>query len=76
MSTQILTKPGMTSELSTSVISLMKFVATDRSASSGHSENQSMVQQVTKLGNWRSLDRKISPIGLEIRSRFTCYLKE
>ena len=69
ISTQMSTNPGMMSGLSTSVMSLIKVWATERSASSGHSENQSIVQHVTKLGNCRSLDLKISPIGLKIYIR-------
>mmetsp|Transcript_3151 Transcript_3151/g.13667 ORF Transcript_3151/g.13667 Transcript_3151/m.13667 type:complete len:234 (+) Transcript_3151:6907-7608(+) len=33
------------------------------SASSGHSMNQSMVQQLIREGNWRHRDRKASPTG-------------
>ena len=58
-----LTSPSTISE-STSVRSLRKFLATDCRASSGHSENQSMVQQVMRLGNCRRRDRNTSPIGL------------
>ena len=54
----------MASVLSISVSSLRLDEATDFSASSGHSENQSIVQQVTRLGNCLSLDLKTSPIGL------------
>ena len=39
------------------------FTATASSASSGHSLNQSMVQQLTSDGNWRRRSRKASPIG-------------
>ncbi len=60
-----LTSPWSVSELSISIISCMKSLATERRASSGHSENQSIVQQVTKLGNCRRRDRNTSPIGLE-----------
>ena len=44
-----------------------KFLATDCRASSGHSENQSIVQQVMRLGNWHSREWNTSPIGLEVR---------
>ena len=54
----------MASVLSISVSSLRLDEATDFSASSGHSENQSIVQHVTRLGNCLSLDLKTSPIGL------------
>ena len=39
------------------------FTATASSASSGHSLNQSMVQQLTSDGNCRSRSRNASPIG-------------
>ena len=45
------TSPIIVSEMSISVMSCMKLVATERRASFGHSENQSMVQQFTRLGN-------------------------
>ena len=38
--------------------------ATERRASRGHSVNQSMVQQLTKLGNIRHRERNASPTGL------------
>ena len=60
-----LTRPRTVSALSISVMFWRKSLATDLSASSGHSENQSMVQQFTKLGNCRSRARKTSPIGLQ-----------
>ena len=41
----------MVSVMSISVMSCMKLVATEHRASFGHSENQSMVQQFTRLGN-------------------------
>ena len=63
LSQHALTSPSTISE-STSVRSLRKFLATDCRASSGHSENQSMVQQVMRLGNCRRRDRNTSPIGL------------
>ena len=44
-----------------------KFLATDCRASSDHSENQSIVQQVMRLGNCCSQERNTSPIGLEVR---------
>ena len=44
-----------------------KFLTTDCRASLGHSENQSIVQQVMRLGNWRSREQNTSPIGLEVR---------
>ena len=39
-------------------------MATDCSASAGHSLNQSMVQQLTRAGNCRNRALKISPRGL------------
>ena len=39
-------------------------MATDSSASSGHSENQSMVQQVMRLGNCLRRALNTSPMGL------------
>ena len=50
---------------SISEISEMKVLATDARACSGHSENQSIVQQVTSDGNCRNRARKTSPIGLK-----------
>lgn len=41
-----------------------KLVATERRASSGHSLNQSIVQQFTREGNIRNRVRKASPNGL------------
>ena len=58
------TNPSMTSGLSSSGSSPRKVRATERSASSGHSENQSMVQQVTRLGNCLRRERNTSPRGL------------
>ena len=63
----------MASVLSISVSSLRLDEATDFSASSGHSENQSIVQQVTRLGNCLSLDLKTSPIGLNETITITFY---
>ena len=60
----IRTSPSMASVLSISVSSLRLDEATDFNASSGHSENQSIIQHVTRLGNCLSLDLKTSPIGL------------
>lgn len=37
--------------------------ATERSASAGQGENQSIVQQLTRAGNIRNLVRNASPIG-------------
>ena len=62
--TDRLTRPFTVLEMSISVMSCMKLVATEHKASSGHSENQSMVQQFTRLGNWRRRERNTSPIGL------------
>jgi hypothetical protein len=39
------------------------FLLTVAKASSGHSKNQSIVQQLTKLGNILTLVLKASPIG-------------
>ena len=46
--------------------------ATVCSASCGHAVNQSMVQQLTSEGNWRSRVRKASPMG--DMHRTTCRL--
>ena len=45
------TSPSMAGESSSSGISPRNVDATERKASSGHAENQSMVQQLTKEGN-------------------------
>ena len=64
-SRNLLTNPDTTSSPSSkSGMSLRKVLATDMRASSGHSLNQSMVQQLTREGNWRRRARKISPMGL------------
>lgn len=61
-----LTRPSTISGPSSrSGMSLRKFRATESRASSGHSLNQSMVQQLTNDGNWRRRARKTSPMGLE-----------
>ena len=44
--------------------SVKKLTATERSASIGHSRNQSMVQQLTSEGNMRRRWRNASPMGL------------
>ena len=60
----LLTSPSVEDESSSSGISARKVDATERSASSGQAENQSIVQQFTSDGNCRSLARNTSPIGL------------
>jgi hypothetical protein len=44
-------------------MSSRKILATDNKASSGHGFNQSIVVQLTKLGNYLILILKDSPIG-------------
>ena len=39
-------------------------VVTHNRASAGQSENQLMVQQLTKVGSWRQRSLKVSPMGL------------
>ena len=61
------TRPSTTSSLaSNSDMSCKNVIATDSSASFGHSLNQSIVQQFTNAGNCLRRALKISPIGLEI----------
>ena len=55
----------MSSPSSRSGISLRKVSATEHRASSGHSLNQSMVQQLTNEGNCLRRALKISPMGLK-----------
>ena len=64
LNTHVHTNPSIASVLSISVSSFRLDAATDFNASSGHSENQSIVQQVTKLGNCLNLDLNTSPMGL------------
>lgn len=59
------TNPSIAEDSSSSGISPRKVEATERKASSGHAENQSIVQQLTRDGNWRRRARNISPIGLK-----------
>mmetsp|Transcript_12343 Transcript_12343/g.37068 ORF Transcript_12343/g.37068 Transcript_12343/m.37068 type:complete len:248 (+) Transcript_12343:24-767(+) len=61
MSTQTSITPPRTWSVSSTC--LRKCCATLYSASSGHSVNQSMVQQFTRLGNMRRRLRKASPMG-------------
>ena len=63
-------------ETSISVMSCMKLVATEHKALSGHSENQLMVQQFTRLGNWCRRERNTSPIGLQNGIRAVRYAYE
>lgn len=56
--------PELEIERGPSLTEATKLVATDRKASSGHSLNQSMVQQFTSEGNIRNRVRKASPKGL------------
>ena len=71
-----LTSPRTVSALSISVIFWRKSLATDLRASSGHSENQSMVQQFTRLGNCLRRARKTSPMGLQKKTKHTTHFKE
>jgi hypothetical protein len=50
--------------------SVRNLMATECIADSGQSWNQSMKQQLTRLGNIRSLFLKVSPIGEKVK--ITC----